>query len=248
MARIWRRFDFPKNTNSSLPCEDYVVNEKKAHDDKKNPNDAFFSPGSEKAPKIPPLYVLFSGHAMRWVWRIDGKTARKPDKLIKMRNWEKRVYSWQGVASIVLNPRTLEIWMHARAQKNPERMIYRAWARADAAARDFSKFAQIGLMGLASTHPADVQAAHLVLDTHALDAFLVPQMELPTSRRIGLGRDFSHDLKPEMTGKESVEGALGADWVFLALKKEVLAMRAEHRLEAEAITELIKTLRSKGSL
>jgi hypothetical protein len=174
------------------------------------------------------LGVKISAHALRWTWKISGTTTRKPDKINRMKNWTRKIYEWKG-SKVIINTRTLEIYMQSRAYKDPQKMIYANWDKADRISREFSKWAQIGLIPIESTHPADCQGAHLVLETKALNPFLKPQADLPTSQRIGLTYDKSHPGKPELEGPESIEGALGADYIFLDFPRHFQALRAQAR-------------------
>ena len=163
--------------------------------------------------------VKISAHRLRWTWKVNGTTERKPDRLIKMRNWNRKVYEFNG-ATVILNTKTLEIYMQSRAYKDPQKMIYANWDKADRIARAFAKFAWIGLKAIESDHPADCQDAHLVLETKELNPYLKPQAEQPSSQRVGLVFDKSHNNKPEFTGPESIEGGIGADYIFLDFPRE----------------------------
>ena len=198
-----------KNNDSSRYSEDYVIKHENASDVRKTQKNKFSSLGSEN----PPTLVKFSAHRLKWIWRVTGKTARKPDKTIEMRNWKKAIYHWGG-ATIVLNPQTLEVWLKSRPYKNPTKMIYANWNKADRIAREFSKWAQLGIKAIESEHPSGVAAAHLVAETKRLNPYLKPQEG--KAPLIGLTFDKSHLNKPEFTGSHSVEGAQGADWLFLS--------------------------------
>ncbi len=232
MGGIWRKIDFEKNIPRSLGSEAYDVKRDFPSEVENLQNYIKSSRSSEK-----PLRVLFSGHRLRWVWLKDGDTMRRPEHEVKMKNWKtpKKTYSWENGASVVVNARTLEIWMRSRPYKNPVRMIYANWSKADLLARKFSTWAGIGLMALASEHPADCQAAHLVLESKLLNPFLRPQAGLETSRRIGLVFDHSHKDKPEFTGQESIEGVFGADYMFREFPQE---WRMHAKTDAEKWGEL----------
>jgi hypothetical protein len=166
----------------------------------------YFSPTTEHTIKI-----RFSGHHLKWIWSVEGTTTRKPDKVVKMRNWSKYIYSWKGT-KVVLNPQTFELWMRSRPYKSVEKMIYANWSKADLLAREFSQFAQISLHPIKTEHPADIAKAHLVLTTKQLNPILKPMSEVKDD--VGLLFDKSHKDYPELSGKKSVEGAKGAEWFF----------------------------------
>ena len=172
--------------------------------------------------------VRISAHALRWTWKISGTTSRKPDVINKMKNWTRKIYNWEGT-KIILNTRTLEIYMRSRAYKNPQKMIYANWDKADRISRSFSTWARIGLIPIESDHPADCQGAHLVLETKDLNPYLKPQADLPSSSRIGLTYDKSHPGQPELEGPESIEGSFGADYIFLDFPKEFKQLRASQK-------------------
>ena len=233
--------------NSSL-LESNGERIKKLLDDNKNKLMRIFSRGSEHTFPSP---IKWNAHSAVWKWNFEGKTERVPDKLIKLKNWNKNIYYWKG-ATIVMNVSTLEVWVRTRTYTNPIRMIYKAWSRADLTAREFSTSAQIAIKPLLSEHPSDIHKAHIVLRTKKLNKYLKPQADKQTSERTGLHYDLSHPDLPEFIGQESVEGVFGADWVFLALPKEwqelkhaIAITQAKHDLTAKALNKVIELLRKK---
>ncbi len=161
----------------------------------------------------------WTGHALKWTWLFEGKINRKPDKIIIYRNWSKKIwYHWLGNSTIVINKYRMEITLRSRKHAQTERssgvirMIYANWGKADKIAREFSQFAQIAIKPIESDHPADIQHAHLVMTTKALNPILKPMSEVKDS--VGLLFDNSHPNLPEFTGEKSVEGAQGAEWFF----------------------------------
>jgi len=202
--------------------------------------DGTSSPSSEKPPFTPPtLAIKYSGHSLKWIWEMQGTPKRKPLRTINMRgDWIKRIWKFKG-AVIVANKKTLEIWIKTRKYKNIEKMLYNAWNKADLIAREFSVWQQIALQPIPSSHPADVQTAHIVIEEPALTPYLRAQANAPTSKLIGLTLDKSHAGKPEFAGSLSVEGAIGADYVFLRLPGAISEMDAR-MIAFEAVAERIE--------
>ena len=164
------------------------------------------------------VLVRFSGHALRWVWSIEGNTNRTPKKIVRMRGWEKRIYEFKG-ATIILNKSTFELWLRSRPYKTVERMIYSNWNKADIISREFRIFARIGLKPIQTEHPANIKNAHLVMTNKKLNPILKPMSEVKDE--VGLLFDKSHKDFPEMTGRMSAEGARGAEWFFIEFPKIV---------------------------
>lgn len=205
-------FSTLKNKLSLTGSEDYVGKPKISIVEGKKDFFTILSPTSEESIKI-----RFTAHHMKWAWKITGSTNRTPIKVVRMKNWNKKIYAWKG-ATIVLNLNTLEIWLRSRYY-NPTkrasgvmRLIYSNWSKADLFAREFSEFAQIALKSIKSVHPTDIQHAHLVMTTKALNPILKPMSKVKDD--VGLIFDKSHPSQPEFTGEKSVEGAHGAEWFF----------------------------------
>ena len=199
----------------SQGSEHHVVERKNAHVEGKTQNDSDLSRGSDT-----PTKIRISGHRLRWIWRAKGSTSRKPDRTVRMKGWTKFIYRWGEGATIVLNPRTMEIWMRSKPYKNPTRMIYANWGKADRIAREWSAWAQVPIEPIKTDHPADLDKAHMVIETDKLNPILKPEVGKPTSARVGLVFDKSHKDRPELTGRESAEGAIGLDWLLLDFAKE----------------------------
>lgn len=203
---------------------------------------------------MPIKVVRISAHSLRWTWKIEGSTMRKPDKASNMRGWVKKIWHWKG-ATIILNPITLEVWTQSRPYKNVLRMIYANWGKADLAARQFSLFAQIALKPQESPHPGGLQTAHLVVQDRKFSQLLRPYAGLDSSKRVGLVFDKSHPNLAEFTGKESAEGAIGLDWWlrdFPTEHRAQMAAQAEYnkniKLHLEVLREIkeaIKELRKR---
>lgn len=180
--------------------------------EEKNGKYAIFSPSSEQLAKI-----RVSGHHLKWEFRIEGQTFRTPKKRVKMRNWNKDIYYWKG-ATIVLNPRTMEVWLKSRPYKPTMRssgvlrMIGANWAKADLIAREFSEFAEIAITPVKTAHPLDISKAHLVITSKEFNSILKPMSAIKDE--VGLHFDKSHPNLPEFVGPKSVEGAQGAEWFF----------------------------------
>jgi hypothetical protein len=192
--------------------------------------------------------MRYTAHRLKWRYQIAGQiNARKPDKTVFMRGWVKRIWRFEGT-TIIANPKTLEVWVRMRRYKNPEKMFFNGWSIADKAARAFSKYAGIAITAIEDKHPAGLSAAHVVIETEALNPYLKPQDG--KAPLIGLNYDKSHPRKPEFTGEYSAEGILGADWVFLKLQSEMGEARAQLALlnargeaHSQLLTDLIRTLR-----
>jgi hypothetical protein len=221
-----------KNSDSSLYSEVSDVNLVFASEVKKNRKCGFFSRGSEKH------YFSISAHALKWVFSVEGKTERVATKTVKMRNWKKLIYRFDG-AKIVLNPKTCEIWLKARSYKSVEKMIYNAWNRVDIIARHFSEWARIGLKPLKSDKIADIQQAHLVIEEPRINADLVPLISngaIPNRPQgVGMLTDESHPGKAEATGEKSVEGMQGAEWLFLQFKYDFMLLQKKSEDQARAL-------------
>jgi len=206
------------NTNLTLPSEPHVGNSKLLYLEGKQWKTYIFTPTSDTR-----ILIRISGHALRWIWKLEGTTTRTPKKQINMRGWIKRIYEFEG-ATLILNKLTFELWLRSRPYKpskklsGTERMIYANWNKADLIARHFSEFAQIALKPMETEHPANIDHAHLVMTTKALNPILKPMSEVKDE--VGLGFDKSHPNHPEFMGRKSVEGARGAEWFFVEFPKE----------------------------
>ena len=191
----------------------------------------------------PPKYVKWSAHALLWEWALDGTPKRAPTKTNPMRGgWLQRVWEADGI-TIISYTRKLQVWITARKRKNAERMIFEAWNKADLAAREFSRWQEVGLKPLNSERPAGLQSAHLVIENPELQAPLNKHAFRPESARAGLIFDGSHGYKPELTGKESAEAGLGFDYLTLNFPlewRERLQIDAERWRELEGAVGLLR--------
>ena len=200
----------------------------------------------------PPLYASYqiSAHAATWRYKMEGIPQRKPDKTILMRGWIARYWRFQN-CSIQACKKTLFISVKTGKRLTTRQAVYGAWDKQDRARRAFSTWQEIGLSPIEANHPSGAQGAHIVIETPELKAPLNTQAFKPESSRIGLISDNSHNFKPELTGVESIEGGIGADWLFLhyplefrALREEMKAqlslMEGENRALAEAVQMLLK--------
>lgn len=180
------------------------------------------------------IKVRYTAHHLKWSWQYANTTNRVPIKSVRYRGWSKYIHSFKG-KTIVLNysPKKelniMELWLKSRYY-NPTRkasgvirMIYANWSKADLIARQFSEFAQIAIKPIHTAHPADIEHAHLVMTTKALNPILKPMSEVKDD--VGLIFDQSHPNLPEFTGEKSVEGAQGAEWFFtkfpLVVQKQI---------------------------
>lgn len=176
-----------------------------------------------------------SAHKLLWSFKMEGIPQRSPTKEVKMRsNWTKRIWkNYKGV-NIVANRRTLEVWVAVGKQNGAEKTISEAWNRADLARRAFSNWQKIALTPINTAHPLDLERGHFVLEDKKLEKYLKNEAGKPTSQKIGLVFDKSHANKPEFTGQESAEGAIGADYLFTQYPKEFRGVKAKiERVEAE---------------
>lgn len=188
--------------------------------------------------------VRISGHHLKWAWNVSGTTNRKPHRKIRLgkgKGWEKRIYKFKGV-TIVLNPYTLELWQRSRPYRNVKRMIYANWGKADQTARAFSKYAQIAIKPIRSEHPADMQAAHLVVENKQMSGVL-KQYE-GTAPRVGLQFDKSHKRRAELTGRESAEGAIGLDYWLIDFPKKTAELMDNFAVYNKNIRMHLKVLKS----
>lgn len=174
------------------------------------------------------MCARISAHSMRWTWIYDGATKRRPDSIRRMRGWNGYVYHWEGCA-VILNVRTLELYLHSRPYKSTEKMMSATWSKADRIAREFSRWAEVAITPIESGHPLGVQAAHLVINQKRINRPLLPGRADSPERRMFIGKnrpyadarrtgaieDGSHPGKVEMVGQESVEGGIGLDWLLL---------------------------------
>jgi hypothetical protein len=190
-----------------------------------------------------------SAHSIKWIWEYEGKTNRRPDRRARMRGWNKDIYYWGG-ATIVLNPKRMEVYMRSRPYKDTEKMIYYNWDRADVIAREFSRHAQIAIRPIPSEHPADVHKAHLVVNKKDINAHLLPMVGKGTPHasaiRVGALEDGSHRRKVEFTGPESVEGGFGLDWLLLeypTVVRQSLDMNARFSKNLELHLKVLKDMR-----
>ncbi len=136
-----------------------------------------------------PTAVRFSGHHLKWTWTLEGTTYRKPDKAIKLgkgTGWIRKIYYFKG-ATVIINPRILEVWLKSRPYKSVERMIAANWNRADLTARAFSLYAQIAIRSIKTEHPDNIVKAHLVMTTNTLNPVLKPMSEV--NDEVGLKYD-----------------------------------------------------------
>jgi hypothetical protein len=195
-----------------------------------------------------------SAHAVKWIWRYKGTTTRKPSKQAKMRGWMKRIYHWKN-CTIVLNVHTMEIFTRSRPYRTTERMLYANWNKADKIAREFSEFAQIAIFPIKTAHPADITAAHLVINNRQVNQNLLPKEDkrkfigkneaYPSAKRVGAIEDGSHPGKVELVGQESAEGGLGMDWLLLdypSVVRQSLEMNAKFSKNLELHLQVLKDM------
>lgn len=230
-----------KNRDFSLPRELYVGSNFFPFVVGKSGNYTIFSPTRERL-----VEIRYTGHHLMWSWKITGNTARKPVKTVRMKNWLKRIYDWNGT-KIVLNPNTLELWLRSRYY-NPTRkassvmrMVGANWSKADKAAREFSTFAQIAVLPNKSEHPFDIQHAHLVMTTKEFNPILEPMSKIKDD--VGLQFDKSHPGQPEFVGKKSVEGAAGAEWFFTKFPEDMRALTESNKAFAQNLELHMEVLR-----
>ena len=213
------------------------------------PERGFFSPTLKTHPPLLGAYRI-SAHAATWRYKMEGTPKREPDKTNVMRGWIARYWRFQN-CTIQACKKTLFISVKTGKRLSTRQAIYGAWNKQDRARRAFSEWQQIGLSPEETAHPSGARGAHIVIETPELKAPLNTQAFKPESARIGLIADASHDFKPELTGIESIEGGIGADWLFLkypaefrALREEMKAqlglMEGENRALAQAVQMLIK--------
>lgn len=239
----------PKNKNIISTSEANVDKPNIRLVEGKRKNEFFLSPTSDTLIK-----VRFTGHHLKWSWQVIGTTKRAPSKTVKMRHWNKYIYSFKG-ATIVLNPNTFELWLRSRHYKPTKnasgvaRMIYANWSKADRLSREFSEFAQIALQPIHTEHPADIEKAHLVMTTKELNPILKPLSEVKDE--VGLIFDKSHPGKPEFTGEKSVEGAQGAEWFFTKFPNQfgeftrsIMEYSDQLQLHLEVERETLKTMKT----
>ena len=183
---------------------------------------------NENNPWKPPTIFKWSGHHIRWSWYLDGTPKRVPKKEIVMKGgWTRRYWDFKG-ASVIANVNVITFWVATRKYKNPERMLYDAWARTDLIAREFSTWQKVAIRPIKTEHPADAQQAHIVLEDKQLSAQLAPFANQPSAREIGMVYDDeSHRKRIEFKGNDAIEGSFGADYVFKYFPQEFKALKAE---------------------
>ena len=187
-----------------------------------------------------------TAHACTWRFNLEGVPKRTPYKTIQMRGWTARYWNFQG-CKVQACKKTLFIHVKTRKKPTTRQAIYGAWNRVDRARRAFSLWQQVGLIPDETNRPTGAQNAHIVIETPTLTNPLNTQAFKPESARIGLICDASHGFKPEFTGAESIEGGLGADWVFLKMPEEFQELKAalqliegENRATAQALARFIE--------
>lgn len=234
-----------KNKGFSHYSEDYDGEGKKTLDVNENNNSEVFSRNSEKHVYKP---IRYSTHSALFKYRLHGTPNRKPNKIINMRNWIKKIWIFKGV-KVVANLSTLEIWIKTKKYKSPKRMIYNAWNKADKIRREFSTWQQVGLQPIIGPQDTGLHRAHIVVEDKQISTQLLPASDKPGSKRSGLTFDESHPEKAEFTGPESVKAAYGADFVFCdfpqeyqELKLKINLMEAESRVLAQGVTAIIRRL------
>lgn len=188
-----------------------------------------------------------SAHACTWRFKMEGKPQRTPDKKVKMRGWVALYWYFKG-CTIQANIKTLFISVKTRKKANTRQAIYGAWNKVDKLRREFSEWQRIGIMPYDSPHPSGADKAHVVFESPNLKTPLNTQAFKPSSQKIGLIHDKSHNNKPEMTGEYSIEGGIGADWVFLNfpnIYKEKCVLDNQKWRELEASIGLLRSENAK---
>lgn len=240
-----------KRRNLTSP---HVTDDKKTapHDEGQNGNLTCTHVKPTKSARI-------SAHRLRWTWGFTGTTSRRPDGERRMRGWTGNIYNWHG-AKVILNVKTMEIYMKSRPYKDTKRMIYANWDKADRYARAFSEWARIAIRPIHSEHPGDLQSAHLVINRKAINRELLPGTAKSPERRrfvgadepylsakrVGAVEDGSHPGKVELKGRESAEGGLGLDWLLLEHPKahDTLDARLEKMvIVLESLTDAVQAIR-----
>jgi len=220
-----------QNSPISHTHEDYDVAQKTPYDVEKKPENENFSLPHENTPLD---CIHISGHRLRIRYKMYGIPRISPTKKVKMRNWVKCFWNDYNGVNIVSNLHVLEVFVKVGKRKKGKIVISTAWNNADLARRKFSEWQKIGLTPIKTAHPLDLASGHYVIEGKKLKKYLKNEAGKLTSEKIGLVFDKSHAKKPEFTGENSAEGALGADYLFLDYPTEFRGVKARiERMEAE---------------
>jgi hypothetical protein len=182
------------------------------------------------------LPFMVSGHSVQFKYALYKgiRPARKPDKTIHMNNWDRLFWKFEG-ASIICNRHSLELWLDVGQRSTFKEVSDYAIEREKEIIADFAEWQRF--FPILIKHPNSLNSSrlHVVLHDKRLVPILAPEVDKPTSKKVGLVVDKTPGDAPEFQGPDSVEAGEGVDWLFL---------RAPHVLKAqnEALKNLTENL------
>ena len=221
-----------KKTNLTYPCYNVVENAQKQG----GLTCTHVTPSLNEQQQQPPFSI--SAHSIKWKYKLEGTPRRNPTWVAQLRGWRRYGWRFMGV-ELIANKQTLEIWVERPKTSNMKRLLSAAWAKADRARREFSKWQQVGLQELPGKHLLGADKAHICIEENKINNELVPitKAGLIPYKPEGVGAEVSqsHAGKFQMSGKQSIEGAQGFEWLVLNYQQEFNLLHAKTNLCADSL-------------